>query len=110
MKALVGTFNQEKALVGAFPVIVKTGCGTDGSICDASWRIYGAQYGGGIRPAFRTHYDNVMVCCGGIIQHYTTQHHTNDFQQRKTREDCIKDEIYVLNPQELRTYMELEHC
>ena len=33
MKALVGTFNQEKALVGAFSVIVKTGCGTDGSIC-----------------------------------------------------------------------------
>ena len=29
MKALVGTFNQEKALVGAFSVIVKTGCGTD---------------------------------------------------------------------------------
>ena len=33
MKALVGAFNQEKALVGAFSVIVKTGCGTDGSIC-----------------------------------------------------------------------------
>ena len=36
MKALVGTFNQEKALVGAFSVIVKTGCGTDGSICGTS--------------------------------------------------------------------------
>ena len=33
VKALVGTFNQEKALVGAFSVIVKTGCGTDESIC-----------------------------------------------------------------------------
>ena len=33
MKALVGAFNQEKALVGAFSVIVKTGCGTDGSFC-----------------------------------------------------------------------------
>ena len=32
MKALVGAFNQEKALVGAFSVIVKTGCGTDGSL------------------------------------------------------------------------------
>ena len=31
MKALVGAFNQEKALVGAFSVIVKTNCGTDGS-------------------------------------------------------------------------------
>ena len=33
MKVLVGAFNQEKALVGAFSVIVKTGCGTDRSIC-----------------------------------------------------------------------------
>ena len=31
MKALVGAFNQEKALVGPFSVIVKTDCGTDGS-------------------------------------------------------------------------------
>ena len=31
MKVLVGAFNQEKALVGAFSVIVKTGCETDGS-------------------------------------------------------------------------------
>ena len=32
MNALVGAFNQEKALVGAFSVIVKTSCGTDGSL------------------------------------------------------------------------------
>ena len=32
MKALVGAFNQEKALVGAFSVIVKTGCGTNGAL------------------------------------------------------------------------------
>ena len=31
MKALVGTFNQEKALVGAFSVIVKTDCENDES-------------------------------------------------------------------------------
>ena len=30
-KLVVGAFNQEKALVGAFSVIVKTGCGTDRS-------------------------------------------------------------------------------
>ena len=30
MKVLVGAFNQEKALVGAFSVIVKTNCETDG--------------------------------------------------------------------------------
>ena len=31
MKALVGAFNHEKALVGAFSVIVKTNCETNGS-------------------------------------------------------------------------------
>ena len=31
MKVLVGAFNQEKALVGTFSVIVKTDCETDGS-------------------------------------------------------------------------------
>ena len=39
MKALVGAFNQEKALVGAFSVIVKNGCGTDGSFY--STKIHG---------------------------------------------------------------------
>ena len=32
MKVLVRTFNQEKALVGAFSVIVKTDCETDGAL------------------------------------------------------------------------------
>ena len=32
MKALVGACNQEKAQAGAFSVIVKTGCGTDGAL------------------------------------------------------------------------------
>ena len=32
MRALVGAFNQEKALVGAFSVIVKNGFGTDGAL------------------------------------------------------------------------------
>ena len=31
MKTLVAAFNQEKALVGGFSVIVKTDCETDGS-------------------------------------------------------------------------------
>ena len=31
MSTYRGVFNQEKALVGAFSVIVKTGCGADGS-------------------------------------------------------------------------------
>ena len=32
VKVLVGAFNQEKNLVGAFSVNVKTGCGTDGAL------------------------------------------------------------------------------
>ena len=32
MNALVGAFNQEKALVGAFSTIVKTDCETDGAL------------------------------------------------------------------------------
>ena len=36
MKELVGTFNQEKALVGALSVIVKTGCGTDRALHSTS--------------------------------------------------------------------------
>ena len=40
MKVLVGTFNQEKALVGAFSVMVITGYGTDGSICGTNILLY----------------------------------------------------------------------
>ena len=43
MKAVVAAFNQEKALVGAFSVIVRTtGCGTDGSICGTN--IYSTMH------------------------------------------------------------------
>ena len=41
MKALVGAFNQEKALVGAFSVIVKTGCETDGALHSTRLRLAG---------------------------------------------------------------------
>ena len=34
--ALLGTFNQEKALVEAFSVIVKTDCETDGALHSTS--------------------------------------------------------------------------
>ena len=44
MKALVGAFNQEKALVGAFSMIVKTGCETDGS-------FYSTNPGAGVGPS-----------------------------------------------------------
>ena len=38
MKALVGAFNQEKALGRAFSVIVKTDCETDGSFYSTTRR------------------------------------------------------------------------
>ena len=39
MKAVVAAFNQERALVGAFSVIVQptTGCGTDGSFYSTNY-------------------------------------------------------------------------
>ena len=42
VKALAGTFNQEKALVGAFSVIVETDCETDRSFHSYkyNWRLY----------------------------------------------------------------------
>ena len=43
MKALVGAFNQEKALVGAFSVIVNTGCGTDGALHSTSYKTQAAS-------------------------------------------------------------------
>ena len=39
MKVLVGALNQEKALLGAFSVIVKTGCGTDGALHSISYML-----------------------------------------------------------------------
>ena len=48
MKALVGAFNQEKALVGDFSVIVKTGCGTDGALHSTRGVVQcGAVHGSG---------------------------------------------------------------
>ena len=40
MKVLVGAFNQEKALVGAFSVIVKTNCVPDGSLTALTPAVY----------------------------------------------------------------------
>ena len=38
MKAVVAAFNQEKALIGAFSVIVKTDCETDGALHSTTFR------------------------------------------------------------------------
>ena len=45
MKALVGAFNQEKAQVGAFSVIVKTNCETDGALHSSSDNLHPCQPG-----------------------------------------------------------------
>ena len=37
VEALVGAFNQEKALVGAFSVIWKTNCGNDEALHSTTW-------------------------------------------------------------------------
>ena len=41
VKAIVAPFNQEKALVGTFSVIVKTGCVTDRSFDSTSSNVSG---------------------------------------------------------------------
>ena len=43
MKTLVGIFNQKKALLGAFPVIVKTDFETDGSSAAIVWGLHSVQ-------------------------------------------------------------------
>ena len=44
VKALVSALNQEKALVGAFSVIAKTGSGTDGSVyCTMLYPVWRGQ-------------------------------------------------------------------
>ena len=40
MTALVGAFNQERAIVGAFSVIVKTDCETDGALHSTSNKLF----------------------------------------------------------------------
>ena len=76
MKALVGAFNQEKTLVGAFSMIVKTGCGTDGSFYSTSHNLHfpdspvlaaGATpivAGGGSRSGFS------LICVGRAAAHW----------------------------------------
>ena len=43
MNALLGAFNQEKALVGAFSMIVKTDCETNGSSAGLVWGLHSVQ-------------------------------------------------------------------
>ena len=54
MKALAAAFNQEKALVGAFSVIVKTDCETDVNL-EQSQRCDGElhNFGGSPKPSFQ---------------------------------------------------------
>ena len=56
MKALVGAFNQEKALVGAFSVIVKTDCETDGALHSTNSYHAGVQAWQGGPDAVERHH------------------------------------------------------
>ena len=60
VKALVDTFNQEKALGGAFSVIVITDCETDGSFYSTSHDARGGEVcrGGGGGAVF-----NIYIHC-----------------------------------------------
>ena len=64
VKALVGAFNQEKALVGAFSVIVKTSCGTDGSICGS---VLTCQLGNVLHMTYDNSYKLQAVTCNNHI-------------------------------------------
>ena len=60
VKALVGAFNQEKALVGAFSVIVKTDCESDGSF-DSTNRDRDSGGGGGDNGHYHPHYRTIRT-------------------------------------------------
>ena len=70
MKAVVAAFNQEKALVGAFSVIVKTDCGTDGSFYstnqDQQLPGLAAGHPGDAVTTLQPHY----LCCAIIHSTY----------------------------------------
>ena len=66
VKAVVGTFNQEKALVGAFSVILKTDCEIDGSICCSTTQMCGRGWIG-----VRAEYDD-DVCSSALTSALST--------------------------------------
>ena len=69
MKALVGAFNQEEALVGAFSVIVQctTGCGTDGALHSTNQEAGHKQRNNRAKRGMMDEYDEnplqKMSCC-----------------------------------------------
>ena len=75
---LVGTYNQEKALVGAFSVIVKTSCGTDGALYSTAqnrtriWTPALIQEKGGkhLRYKVETLFSPLLCLCQKIAKYY----------------------------------------
>ena len=61
MKAVIATFNQEKALVGALSVIVKTGCGTDGALHSTSYILVWTMNREQLTPA------TMSPACTGLV-------------------------------------------
>ena len=68
MKALVGAFNQEKALLEAFSVIVKTGCGTNGALYTISEHKHSVYSGSS--SAVNTQLDNNGPGAGAVVTVY----------------------------------------
>ena len=66
MQVLVGAFNQEKALVGSFSVILKTDCEIDGSICGSTTQMCGRGWIG-----VRAEYDD-DVCSSALTSALST--------------------------------------
>ena len=102
MKALVGAFNQEKALVEAFSVIVKTGCGTDGSICGTSCNIC----------PFHIHsaVDNLILRLHPKIERTTfAKLRTSEglhFVVKRTFTACFQGEVHTVHHRSANTHTE----
>ena len=73
MKALVGAFYQEKALVGVFSVIVKTGCGTDGALHRTRNIMWGTLVSAVCIELKRE--SVAMLCCPSVLIKFLTNVH-----------------------------------
>ena len=69
MKALVGAFNQEKALIEAFSVIVKSNCETHGSLTALFLGDVAGEgaAGGVLRPLLHR---PLLLLAGGLVHHH----------------------------------------
>ena len=101
MKALVGAFNQKKVLVGAFSVIVKTSCGTDGALHSTS--NYSTPAAHLLAPGpdarlqtqlYRLRLLQLAAVCQQLLQHLR---HVVDSSQR----ELLDREIFSVHTQQM---------